>query len=511
VLVALLTVTGRAGAQPSEADVFVAEGILALEDKKYDEALAGFRQALQREPDHVEALYYAGVTLMAQNQAAEAVPFLERARKISPSEISVGFQLGLAYVGANLFDEASPLLEDVFRRDPGLDSLGYYVGYLRYRKENYQSALQAFRAGRTTDPNIAQLTRLYAGLALGKLGLPAQAAAEVEQALRLQPVSPLTAPAERLRQSFSESRTQNERKFRAYLRLGGFFDDNVTVRPDPHNSSDTVNALRPPAHESFGELATLHLEYDWLKRGPWTSTVGYTFFTTYDDRLPSYNIIDHLATLNVNRTDVVASMPLISGFQYAYEYLMLGQTELLQRHVASVYSTLVEGPHNLTNVTLKAEIKEFVEKLPISRDEFQDGSNYMIGFVHLFRFAEDRHFIKLGYQCDFEDSEGRNYVYLGHRVLAGVQYTLPWNRVRLSYDFAFHHRYYENKNSLYPEDDPGTRRRKDDEYSHLIRVEVPLGAGFTAGIDYQGTIQRSNLAPYTYERNIYTVSVSWTY
>ena len=258
-LVALLAVTGRAGAQPSEADVFVAEGILALEDKKYDEALAGFRQALQREPDHVEALYYAGVTLMAQNQAAEAVPFLERARKISPSEISVGFQLGLAYVGANLFDEASPLLEDVFRRDPGLDSLGYYVGYLRYRKENYQSALQAFRAGRTTDPNIAQLTRLYAGLALGKLGLPAQAAAEVEQALRLQPVSPLTAPAERLRQSFSESRTQNERKFRAYLRLGGFFDDNVTVRPDPHNSSDTVNALRPPAHESFGELATLRL------------------------------------------------------------------------------------------------------------------------------------------------------------------------------------------------------------------------------------------------------------
>ena len=166
---------------------------------------------------------------------------------------------------------------------------------------------------------------------------------------------------------------------------------------------------------------------------------------------------------------------------------------------------------NLTNVTLKAEIKEFVEKRPISRDEFQDGSNYMIGFLHLFRFAEDRHFIKLGYQCDFEDSEGRNYVYLGHRVLAGVQYTLPWNRVRLSYDFAFHHRYYENKNSLYPEDDPGTRRRKDDEYSHLVRVEVPLGAGFTAGIDYQGTIQRSNLAPYTYERNIYTVSMSWTY
>jgi len=510
VLVALLTVAGRAWAQPSEADVFVAEGILALEDKKYDEALASFRRALERESDHVEAQYYAGVTLMAENKAAEAVPFLERARKISPGESSVAYQLGLAYVGVNRYDDAGSLLEEVYRRDPGLDSLGYYVGYLRYRKENYQGALQAFRAGRTADPNIAQLTRFYAGLALGKLGLPAQAAAEVEQALRLQPASPLTGPAERLRQSFAESRS-TERRFHAYIRLGGFFDDNVSVRPNRHLSSDTVIALRLPAHESPGELATLRLEYDWLKRGPWTSTVGYTFFTTYNNRLPSFNIIDHLGTVTTTRQDLLASMPLISGFQYAYEYLMLDQTELVQRHVASIYSTMVEGPHNLTNVILKAEVKEFVEKRPIDREEFQDGSNYMIGLLHLFRFAEDRHFIKLGYQCDFEDSEGRNRVYLGHRFLAGAQYTLPWYRVRLSYDFALHHRNYQNKHTLFPEDDPGTRRREDDEYSHLFRVEVPLGAGFTAGLDYQGTNQRSNLAPFTYERNIYSVSVSWAY
>src|SRR5262249_38730162 len=101
--------------------------------------------------------------------------------------------------------------------------------------------------------------------------------------------------------------------------------------------------------------------------------------------------------------------------------------------------------------------------------------------------------------------------YLGHRFLVGGQYTLPWYGIRLSYDFSLHHRNYENKNSLYPEDDPGTRRRKDDQYTHLARVEMPLGAGFAAALDYQGTIQRSNLAPYTYDRNIYTISVSWTY
>src|SRR5204862_112141 len=189
---------------------------------------------------------------------------LERVRRISPEEMAVAYQLGLAYFSLNRYDEAQVVLEHVFRRDPGLDSLGYYVGYLRYRKGDHQGALQAFRAGRTTDPNIAQLTRFYTGLALNAMGMSRQAAAEVEQALRLQPASPLAGPAERLRQSFAESRDA-ERRLHASLRLGGFFDDNVNARPSAHPSSDTVNALRRPENQSRGALASLRLEYAWLQ------------------------------------------------------------------------------------------------------------------------------------------------------------------------------------------------------------------------------------------------------
>src|SRR5262249_23675994 len=157
------------------------------------------------------------------------------------------------------------------------------------------------------------------------------------------------------------------------------------------------------------------------------------------------------------------------------------------------------------------DVKEFTETRGLDREEFQDGNNYMIGFLHVFRFAQDRHLIRLGYQFDYEPSQGANLAYRGHRFLAGAQYTLPWHGVRLAYDFALHHRNYFNKHTLFPEDDPGTRRRQDDEYTHLLRVEVPLSGGFAVTADYQGTNQRSNLAPFTYERNIYTLSVSWTY
>ena len=80
-LAAPLGLPGRASAQTTEADVYVAQAVLDFSDKKYDEALANLKQALETEPDHVEALYYTGVVLMAKNQPAEATPFLEKARK----------------------------------------------------------------------------------------------------------------------------------------------------------------------------------------------------------------------------------------------------------------------------------------------------------------------------------------------------------------------------------------------------------------------------------------------
>src|SRR5262249_40482644 len=110
-----------------------------------------------------------------------------RPRAKSPKDPSIATQLGLVYSAHQQYARAEPLLEEAYRANPELDSLGYYVGFLRYRKKDYRGALAAFRDGRSSDPEIQQLTRFYTGLALGVLGLPGQAAAEVEQAIRLAP------------------------------------------------------------------------------------------------------------------------------------------------------------------------------------------------------------------------------------------------------------------------------------------------------------------------------------
>jgi tetratricopeptide (TPR) repeat protein len=521
-LLAVLTlappIVPRVHAQSTEADVYVGQAIVDFDDKRYDAALANLRRALQIEPDHVEALYYTGVVHMAQRRPAQAVPFLERARAKSPTDPSIAFQLGLAYFAQEQYDRAEPLLEQVFRAQPALDGLGYYVGFIRYRRKDYRGALRAFRAGRASDPEIQQLTRVYSGLALAAVGLPGQAAAEVEQALRLAPGSPVTGPAERLRDAVVAAR-EKERRFSAEVRVGVFFDDNVRVLPNPVDHADpnadpTVSAIRSQSRrsrDSIGELLGVRAEYVWWRTPDWESAVGYSFFLSYFNDVPSFNILDHLVTGSLVHKNAIGTMPIQVGMQYAFDALFLGGPVFVQRHTATLFGAIAESDQHLTQVLSRYQNKDFNEREGTPVREIRDADNWMAGIQHFLRFSEDRHYLKLGYQFDYENAEGRNYSYRGHRILTGAQYTLPWWSVRLKYDLDLHLRRYAYANSILPGNDPGRRRRHDEEVTHTIRVEVPLRYRLTLVGEFLKTDNRSNLEVFDYNRNVTSLSLVWSY
>lgn len=511
---AVLVLAGPAAAQLTEADVYVGQAVIDFEDRRYDAALANLQRALELEPDHVEALYYAGVVHMALRRPAEAVPLLERAQKLAPQEPVIAVQLGLAHFALQQYGQAEPLLEGAFRADPTFDGLGYYVGFLRYRNKDYRGAVEAFRVGRSSDPEIQQLTRVYTGLALAAQGLPAQAAAEVEEALRLAPGSPLTGPTERLRDAVVTAR-ERDRRLRAEIRVGLIYDDNVRVLPDRVGlgGDPLVGVIRDQSHrstDSIGELFLGRVDYTFLKTEDWEASAGYSFFYTYYNDLPSFNVMDHLVTLTAFRKTAVAGMPVNVGAQYAFDALFLDEDVFVLRHSATLFGTIVENDANLTQVLLRFQYKDFDDE-PIVASEDRDANNWMAGFLHFFRFAEDRHFVKLGYQFDYENAAGRNYEYLGHRILAGGQYTLPWYAVRLKYDIDVHLRGYVNDHTLLPSDDPGHRKRYDKELNHIVRVEVPLPASLTLAAEYLNTTNHSNLDVFDYTRRVYSLSLSWTY
>ena len=518
-LASWLATSSPAAAQLSDADVYVAEATLAVEDRQWDKALELLRQALAKEPEHVEALYYTGVAYMGKKDPNQAVAFLERARAKSPDDASILYQLGLAYFALEQYDKAQPFFEKAFAQDPNVDSLGYYVGYLRYRKGQYQDALKAFRVARTSDTTISDLTKLYAGLSLQQLGLSSQAEAEIAQIGKLSPASPLTGPAERLKSSIASSRAA-DRRFRAEVKFGGFYDDNVAAEPNVSGDA-AAQAAREGNRRSFGELLSVAVEYDWLKTGPWTSTLGASFFGNHNNELGSFDIDDYSGVFRISRRGTLFDIPIQAGFNYTYDYLSLGYDELVQRHSMSGYLALVESARHLTNLQARIEIKRYKETasdppVHIPSQLNQDATNWLVGFIHFIRFDRDRHFVKGGYQLDIEDAHGSDFSYVGHRFILGAQYTLPWRDVRLIYDFDLHYRDYLHHNLLLPSDDPGTKPRNDREYTNTVRVEVPLPWFFSSQSlfvtgEYTNKIVNSNLDLYSYRRNYGAIYFTWQY
>jgi tetratricopeptide (TPR) repeat protein len=550
----------RAFAQQEEADVLVARAILAYEEKRYQEALDTLQEALKADPQNADALYYTGLVRVALGQPEQAIESLEKARALHPSDEATQFQLGVVYFSLGKYEQAQPLLEAVFAKNPKLDGLGYYVGFMRYRNKDYQGALQAFRTGASTDPNIQQLTKFYSGLALGILGLPERASSEIAEAMRLAPASALTGPAERMRESISAA--PSERPYHLQVRVGGLYDDNVPVIPN--NTPDPlVQILRNQIHRSWGYVTSVQGDYTVkpaqyfdvppAKLIPLSLTAGFSFFTTQDTTFHRFSILDNQGYVSANYSGSLGSVPYGSALQYAYDYLMLGGNEFVARHTVSSAFTLVEGEwpqgaSNYTSFQFQYQHKRYAFSYQPIQAEKRDGSNYMAGLTHTVAFEGGKHLLRAGYLADWELPQGADFTYFGNRIVAGGQYTFPWQKplygLTFTYDFYVWWRDFRNFNQILPSGFGNTVplgglsnsfARYDTEYNHFPRLIFPLfwerdpvtnagrpGANieFLAGkfpgnlsllFEFQSNIVRSNLDVFTYNRNSGSLSLVWTY
>jgi tetratricopeptide (TPR) repeat protein len=511
VLGLLAALAPPASAQREEADVYVARGILAYEEKRYENALAALREALTLAPHHPDALYYSGLTLTAMGRLDEAVTALELARGQAPNDPQVLFHLGAAFFGLERYDEAGPLLEQVFTMSPDLPGLGYYLGFIRYRKGDYRGALAVLEHETSTDPRLQQLARFYAGLAAARLGLPERAQEELEAASRLLPASPLTSTAERLRHSpLTTQPREAGRRLRAEVRVGVFYDSNPAVVPEAVDDP-TVRDLRQHAGGSFGEGGSLRLDYSLLRTTTFDATVSYSFFGKYNNSQTDFNVLDNLVGVTLSYGGTAWGLPYLLQLPYTFDYFMLGGDPFLRRHTITPTATLVENASNLTTLQFQVQLKDYEESSTVPTDERRSGTNWAVGLTHVFRFEGDKHYLKLGYQADLDDTEGPNYQYVGHRLLAGAQYTFPWWGLRARYDFDVQFRNYQNTNTLFPVGAPGTVKRSDTEINHVLGLWLPLPHNLALLAELLLTNNDSSISVYSYSRHVLSISLVWTY
>ena len=205
---------------PTYAEAFSNLGNALRAQKKYDEALTAYRQALQLRPAYVDALNNMGTALRDMGRRGEAEATYRRALALKPDSPGVLNNLALALKEAERFDDAIALLLRSLLLDPNnAKTLTYLalvrleqkqladaeiaaaralalapeeadalnaMGLVRFEQQNTQAALALFRRAVALKPGLGDAYNNIANI-LKENGDLASAREACERAVALEP------------------------------------------------------------------------------------------------------------------------------------------------------------------------------------------------------------------------------------------------------------------------------------------------------------------------------------
>jgi tetratricopeptide (TPR) repeat protein len=161
-------------------------GVDYHEQGRLDEAIAEFQEAIQLDPDFVEAHYNLGLAYTDQGEFDAAIAEYEKAIGLAPDLAVAHNGLGNVYYNLNRIDEAMAEYEEAVRLDPDLADAHFNLGHVYLSLDRYAEALVAYQEANRLNPGDAE-TLHNIGVAFIKQGMVNEASGAWEEAIRANP------------------------------------------------------------------------------------------------------------------------------------------------------------------------------------------------------------------------------------------------------------------------------------------------------------------------------------
>ncbi len=425
------------------AEIVFSRAVLLYDDKKYAEATQELLRANKLDPRNTNVIYYLALSLSAQGKHSEAEAYLRKGLDIQPKNAN----------------------------------LQYLLAY-------------TLRAQGKTD-----------------------AARQLAESIQLEPASPLVGPNRDLLTALKSPR-RGDMPFWLELSARAQYDTNGLLKPN-HGSLTPGDGKK----DSWGNLLALSTEYAFLRSARWQAAARYDMFQTLNYENHKFDFNDHVVGGRVTYNDSLAGGQRYFLTGRAFHDVLLQEGRLfLQRPTGALDSYLYwdNSGSNRTRLFYQLQGEIFNEhpprnkKFPFSPtpngkgDEDRDALNHRVGLVHYIFFDHQRYGVNFGYNYDFEDADGKNWSYGGHRAVAGFLVTLPWE-VRATTNFEFHARHYDGTNSTFQ------KHRNDQETTVLSSLAKDITPSLTMSLEHLWNSNDSTIGSYSYHRQVYSLGLTWRY
>jgi len=160
-----------------------------LSAKRYDCALAEFRQILQQNHDSAAAHMLSGEALDGLGRTVEAIPEFEAAAKAAPREPNIHFGLGYLYWKQHKYDEAKSEFTADLGIDPSNAQALAYLGDIELKNNAPEKALPLLHKATQLRADI-RIAYLDIGAILSQQKKYPEALAALQHAEKLDPTQP---------------------------------------------------------------------------------------------------------------------------------------------------------------------------------------------------------------------------------------------------------------------------------------------------------------------------------
>jgi tetratricopeptide (TPR) repeat protein len=162
------------------------QGKQLLDQQRYSEALAAYREAVLHDPRDAIAQYGLGVAYSRTGADDQAIPAYREAIRLQPDNVDAYYGLGVALERQGHDGDAAAAFREVIRRRPQ-DAMAYYgLGVVSGRQGHDDQAISAYREAVRLNPNLAD-AYYRLGVIYARLRQDDQAMAAYREVIRLQP------------------------------------------------------------------------------------------------------------------------------------------------------------------------------------------------------------------------------------------------------------------------------------------------------------------------------------